>query len=430
MSKPVAAPENVVPAVEKKNALARVFHAFSYRDFRLLWFGAFTSSSGTWLQEAALTWILYSITHKARYTGFLAFLSAAPIILFTLIGGVFADRIDRRRILLASQWTQLCCAHLLALLAYLRAPDMILVWSALALSFLTGCAQAFGGPAYQALVPMLVEKKDLQNAISLNSIQFHLARVVGPTIGSIPFVIFHEQILAAAVSFGVNGISFLAVIIALMSLNIRRVPREAVAASGLRSEMGAGLSFVWRNEALRSLTFLSFVSTFLGMQLVAFFAVFAADIFHTGAKGNSTLIAVSGAGAVAGALIVASLGNVRRKGRYAMIFQICFGVTIIGFCLNPYAHLAYPIIFAGSIFMMCVFAMIASLVQLAVREEMRGRVMSIYMLAFRGGAPIGALITGFLAERVPLTRVLMVEGALLSLIALAFLLSPSKVNER
>ena len=198
----------------------------------------------------------------------------------------------------------------------------------------------------------------------------------------------------------------------------------------MRSEMREGLSFVWRNEALRSLTFLSFASTFFGMQLTIFFAVFAADVFHTGAKGNSTLIAVSGAGAVAGALIVASLSNVTRKGRYAMIFQICFGVTIIGFCLNPYAWLAYPIIFVGSIFMMCVFAMIASLVQLTVKEEMRGRVMSIYMLAFRGGAPTGALVTGFLAERIPLTRVLMVEGAMLSLIALTFLLSPSKVKDR
>ena len=429
MSKPVAAPETIVPVEEKQNALARVFHAFTYRDFRLLWFGAFTSSSGTWLQEAALTWILYSLTHKARYPGYLAFLSAAPIILFTLIGGVIADRIDRRRILLASQWTQLCCALTLAALAFLQAPDMVLVWSALALSFVTGCAQAFGGPAYQALIPMLVEKKDLQNAISLNSIQFHLARVVGPTIGSIPFAIFHEQVfLAAAISFSVNGISFLAVIAALMSLSLRFIPRGGGGA-GLRHEMGEGLSFVWHNEALRSLTFLSFTSTFLGMQVTTFFAVFAADIFRTGANGNSTLIAVSGAGAVVGALIVASLGNVTHKGRNAMIFQICFGVTIIGFCLNPYPWLAYPIIFVASIFMMCVFAMIASLVQLTVQEEMRGRVMSIYMLAFRGGAPMGALITGFLAERIPLTRVLMVEGALLSLIALTFLLSPSKVKE-
>src|SRR5215813_6504522 len=177
MTKPVAAPETIVPVEEKQNALARVYPAF------------------------------------------LAFLSAAPIILFTLIGGVIADRIDRRRILLASQWTQLCCAMSLATLAFMRAQDMVLVWSALSLSFLTGCAQAFGGPAYQALIPTLVEKKDLPNAIALNSIQFHLARVIGPTISSIPFAVIGEQLLAASISFGINGLSFLAVIFSLMTLH-------------------------------------------------------------------------------------------------------------------------------------------------------------------------------------------------------------------
>lgn len=427
-SKPVAAPETTVETAPKQSTLARVFHAFSYRDFRLLWFGAFTSSSGTWLQEAALTWILYTLTRKASYLGYLAFLSTAPIILFTLIGGVMADRIDRRRILIASQWTQLVSALTLAALAFLRVPNLMLVWSALALSFLTGCAQAFGGPAYQALIPTLVEKKDLPNAIALNSIQFHLARIVGPTIASIPFVIFSEQIFAAAVSFGVNGLSFIAVIIALLMLNVRYIPSGGN--GGMRSEMREGLSFVWHQPALRSLTFLSFASTFLGMQMTTFFAVYAKDIFRTDARGNSLLIAISGAGAVTGALIVAALGNIEHKGRNAMIMQICFGLTIVLFSLNSHVWLAFPIIFTASICMMCVFSLIASLVQLIVEDKMRGRVMSIYMLAFRGGAPLGALITGFLAERYPLQRVLLVEGALLSLIALAFLLSPSRVKER
>ncbi len=429
--KPATAPE-IIPAdiaaeEPKRSHLARIFHAFTYRDFRLLWFGAFTSSAGTWLQEAALGWILYSLTHKTRYTGFLGFFSTAPVLFFTLIGGVIADRIDRRRILLASQWTQLLCAMALAGLAFFKAPTMTLVWSALALSFLTGCAQAFGGPAYQALIPMLVEKKDLPNAIALNSIQFHLARVVGPTISSIPFAVIGEQLLAAAISFSINSLSFLAVIVALISLNVRYIPSAAV--GNMRSQMAAGLRFVWQKEALRSLTFLSMASTFLGMQVTTFFAVFAADIFKTGATGNAKLISISGAGAVTGALIVAALGNVKNKGRLALIMQIAFGLTIIAFTLSPTVGMAYPIIFIASIFMMFVFSMIASLVQLIVTDEMRGRVMSIYMLSFRGGAPLGALITGFLAERFPLTRILMIEGAMLSIIALAFLLSPSSVKE-
>src|SRR5262249_18473566 len=147
----------------------------------------------------------------------------APILAFTLIGGVLADRIDRRRILIASQWAQLTFALTLATLAFFNVRSMILVWSALVLSFMTGCAQAFGGPAYQSLVPMLVDKKDLQNAIALNSIQFQLARVVGASVGSFPFTIFADQMMAAAVSFGLNGVSFIAVIFALMSLSVRHI---------------------------------------------------------------------------------------------------------------------------------------------------------------------------------------------------------------
>ncbi len=428
MSTPATATKPaVVESEQKKNPVARVFHAFTYRDFRLLWFGAFTSSAGTWLQEAALTWILYYLTKDILYLAILPVFSTAPVIFFTLLGGVIADRLDRRRILLASQWTQLACALTLSLLAFLQAPTLAIVWSALALSFVTGCAQAFGGPAYQALIPTLVEKKDLPNAIALNSIQFHLARVVGPTVGNIPFTVISEQLLAAAISFGINSISFLAVIIALMSLRVGYIPPGKGA--GMRSEMTQGLKFVWHQEALRSLTFLSMASTFFGMQVTTFFAFFAGDVFKTGASGNATLISVSGAGAVTGALIVAGLGNVHNKGRMALIMQIAFGVTIVAFTLSNSIWLAYPIIFIASVFMMFVFSMIASLVQLIVTDEMRGRVMSIYMLSFRGGAPLGAVATKFLAEYFPLTRVLMIEGALLSLIALAFLLSPSKVKE-
>ncbi|MFN0110706.1 MAG: MFS transporter [Blastocatellia bacterium] len=412
---------------EKKSTLARVFHAFSYHDFRLMWFGAFTSSAGTHLQEAALSWIIYQLTHKPRYTGYLAFAATAPILLFSLVGGVLADRIDRRRILLASQWTQMFCALALAVLTFLHTPSLVLVWSAIALSFIAGCAQAFGGPAYQALVPTLVEKKDLPNAIALNSIQFHLARVVGPTVSSIPFAMLSSQLLAASISFGFNSLSFLAVIFSLMTLRAGYIPSSK--GDGMRVEMLQGLKFVWQQEALRSLTVLSFAATALGMQAMAFFAVLATDVFRTGATGNAKLMAISGAGSVCGALIVAGLSNVKNRGRKALLMQIAFGITIIGFTFATSVWVAYPLIFIASMFMMFVFSMIASLVQLIVTDEMRGRVMSIYMLSFRGGAPLGALATGFLAEHYPLTKVLMVEGALLSIIALAFLLSPSKVKE-
>ncbi len=428
MSTPATATKTaIVEPEQKQTTLARVFRAFSYRQFRLMWFGAFTSSAGTHLQEAALTWIIYQLTNKPSYTGILSFAATAPILIFTLFAGVLADRIDRRRILLASQWTQLACALTLALLTYLKTPPMTLVWSAIALAFIAGCAQAFGGPAYQALVPTLVEKKDLPNAIALNSIQFHLARVIGPAISTIPFLLLSDQLLAASVGFGFNGLSFLAVIFSLMTLKVAYIPQGK--GDGMRIEMLEGLKFVWHQEALRSLTVLSFGATALGMQAMVFSAILARDVFHAGQGGNAQLIAISGTGSVLGALIVAGLSNVKRRGRLALYMQIAFGATILTFTLAKSAWIAYSLIFLASIFMMFVFSMIASLVQLIVSDEMRGRVMSIYMLSFRGGAPLGALATGFLADHYPLPKILMVEGALLSLLALGFLLSPSKVKE-
>ena len=241
MSEIVATPETAATAPRGK--LETLFAAFTYRDFRLLWFGSFTSSAGTWLQEAALSWILISLTDKTLYLGLNSFLGTAPILFLTLIGGVLADRIDRKRILMASQWTQLACALALAVLAFAKVPPMVLVWSALMLSVVVGCAQAFGGPAYQSLVPMLVDKKDLPNAISLNSIQFHLARFVGPLIGTLPFLWFSDQFVAVGASFAFNSLSFLAVIVALYALNVKHLP--PVPTSNMQSAMREGLSFVW-----------------------------------------------------------------------------------------------------------------------------------------------------------------------------------------
>lgn len=427
MTKPVSASEAAPVAEPQPTGLRKVFVAFTYRDFRLLWFGAFTSSAGTWLQEAALSWVLLELTNKTRYLGLNGFLSTAPILLFTLIGGVIADRTDRRRILLTSQWVQLSCAFALAALAFFRVPTMVLVWSALSLSFLAGCAQAFGGPAYQSLIPMLVEKKDLPNAISLNSIQFQLARVVGPMVGALPFVWIADDLLAGAVSFGLNGFSFLAVIASLLMLNVHHIPRPKT--GNMRSEMREGLLFVWHQEGLRSLTLLAFSCTFFGMQMTSFFAVFAKDIFRTGPDGNAVMISISGAGAVLGALVMAALGNRPNKGRQALVMQMGFGLTIIIFSLARTVWLAYPAIFLCGVFMMCVFASIASLVQLIVSDEMRGRVMSIYMVAFRGGMPLGALLTGFLAETVYLPHIMLVQGVLVFILAAAYMLSNSEVKE-
>src|SRR5687767_7515483 len=195
----------------------RMAAALTYRDFRVLWFGAFTSTVGTWMQKVAQSWLILELTKSPFYLGLDDFLGQLPILLLTLLGGVIADRHDRRRLLLSSQYVQMATALTLAALVYFGA---VQIWHILALSFIAGLAQAFGGPAYQSLVPTLVEKKDLPNAVALNSIQFNLARVFGPLFAGATLAAF-----GTALCFILNGVSFLVVIVALMSLTITHIPQ-------------------------------------------------------------------------------------------------------------------------------------------------------------------------------------------------------------
>ncbi|MGA9551912.1 MAG: MFS transporter, partial [Candidatus Sulfotelmatobacter sp.] len=198
--------------------IRRVFKAFQYRDFRLMWIGACTSSIGTWMQIVAQGWLIYRLSHSAFLLALDQFLGGIPIFLFSLIGGVVADRVERRRILLGSQYVQMASAGLLTILV---ATDMVHVWHILCLSFVSGFAQAFGGPAYQALIPTLVEKDDMPNAIALNSIQFNVAVMVGPALAGQALAKLGEKWC-----FGLNALSFLAPIISLSIISARFLPAK------------------------------------------------------------------------------------------------------------------------------------------------------------------------------------------------------------
>src|SRR4051794_26951701 len=210
-------------------SLHRILAAFTYRDFRVQWFGACTSSIGTWVQITAQNWLVLSLTGSAFFLGLDAFLQQLPIMLFTLIGGVLADRRDRRRTLLASQYVQMSTAAGLGVLIYF---DVVRIWHILLLSFTTGLAQSFGGPAYQSLIPSLVDKKDLPNAVALNSIQFNVARVLGPLLFGWTLWIAGKGGLndqkSMALCFIVNSLSFLIVIYALLSLRVKHIPPAQV----------------------------------------------------------------------------------------------------------------------------------------------------------------------------------------------------------
>jgi MFS family permease len=395
-----------------RQRLTRTFKAFTYPDYRLLWGGAFTSAVGTWMQEVAQNWLILTISGSAFLLGLDAFLGDAPFLLFSLFGGVFADRFDRRRILLASQVVQMTSAFLLAGLILAHA---LQVWVILTLSFVVGLAQSFGGPAYQALVPTLVDKEDVPNAIALNSIQFNLARVIGPVLAGIAF-----YRLGAAACFGLNGLSFIAVIFALLALKrggrASGAPREPVLAS-----LKAGLAAVAQAKALRGLVVLAFTSSFCALPLVTFLPVFAKDVFHRDAKGYSALLAAFGIGAVLGAVGVAGTGHVKRKGVVAIAMQMIYGVLTIAFALSRSPLASYALLFGAGAALMIVFAMFMTLVQTNVEESLRGRVVSVYTLAFRGAMPLGNLAAGFAASFFHAPKVLVADGLVLTAVG-AFVL--------
>lgn len=395
----------------------RIFKAFLYRDFRLVWIGACTSSVGTWMQIVAQGWLIYRLSHSARLLALDQFLGGIPIFLFSLVGGVFADRVERRKLLLGSQYVQLASAATLTILVI---SGLVHVWQILCLSFVSGFAQAFGGPAYQALIPNLVDREDMPNAIALNSIQFNLAVTIGPALAG--------QVLAKygeAWCFGLNAISFLAPIIALSVITTRFLPQKTTD-SMLRS-LKEGIAFVRRQDAMEALIVLAFLMTFLSMPLRTYFPVYVKDIFRRGPETYGNLLTVMGVGSILGSLTIAGIGNIKHKGRLALIMLICLGTAIAGFALSRVLPFSLAMLAVVGFAMMGVFATVSSLVQLIVTEEMRGRVMSVYNCAFRGGMPMGNLASGWLISMFTVPIVLAVNGVFLVMLALYFMLVKRRV---
>jgi predicted MFS family arabinose efflux permease len=249
-----------------------------------------------------------------------------------------------------------------------------------------------------------------------------LARVVGPLAAGVAFAG-----LGAAACFVLNGFSFAAVIIALYCLRTTFIPQTNT--QKILAGLQRGLSYVRHQPALVALSFLAFCSTFLGIPLVTLLPVFARDIFHLEAKGYSTFMAVLGCGAVIGALLVAAMGNMHQKGKVALLMQLVFGGLLVAFALSRNLGVTQAILFLGGVALVAAFAMLTSLVQLQAPEEMRGRIMSIYMIAFRGGMPLGSLVAGFFANQFSPSPVLVCNGLLLSLVGVAFLILSSPVKE-
>ncbi len=399
--------------------LNRALAAFAYRDFRVLWVGAFASTIGTWMQKVAQSWLVFDLTRSTFYLGLDDFLGQLPILLFTIIGGVIADRHERRRLLIGSQCVQMATAFTLAALVF---SGVVHVWHVLLLSFATGLAQAFGGPAYQALIPLLVRKTDLPNAIAFNSIQFNLARAIGPLLAGATLAA-----LGMAACFGINGLSYLLVIGALLSLSVKQLkPAER---KPIVHELRGGLSYMRGERAMIALAIAAFLTTFLSGPLVTFLPAFASEVFGGDIAQYSRMMAFSGTGSVAGALVVAWLGRFRHMGVTLLAVEVLFGTLMVAFANSRLLWLSHALLFCCGMSLMIVTSMMFSLVQLVVPDHLRGRVVSIYMVAFRGGMPLGSLAAGYAATLTSAPTMLTINGVLVAGVAVYFLVRSHGVRE-
>jgi MFS family permease len=391
-----AVPESAAAAAQTATAefgavrdMPRILDALRYRDFRQVWAGNFLSNVGTWMQNVAQGWLVLQLTGSAFWVGLVSFAAAAPMLVFTLVGGVVADRVDRRKMLMVAQYAMMGSALALAVLTYTHRVHVVHV---VALAFVTGLAASMAAPAQQALVPMLVPRESLTNAIGLNSAQFNLSRVLGPTIGG-----FFMAWFGPAGNFALNSLSFLALVIALAQL---RPLNEAVVdeRSTLWEKLTAGFLYVWRHATMRQLVLLVCVTALLGIPYFSFMPVFAQDVLHVGERGLGILMAFSGLGSFFAALTIAYMGNPRRRGALILLSGMVFFAAVIAFSFSRVFALSGALMVVAGYAMIFMVALINTRLQHTAKEEMRGRTMSIYAGAYLGLPPLGSLAAGIMSN--------------------------------
>ena len=368
---------------------AGMFRALAHRNYRLFWTGAFLSNVGTWMQTVAQSLLVFKLTRSGTWLGADSFMATVPGLLLTLVGGVIADTVDRKRLLIFTQ----ACAGLSALvLSALVFAGVVKVWMILALSFATGCCWAISGPSYQAITVELVEREDLANAIALNSSQFQLARVIGPTLAGVTM-----QLLGLAGCFLANGLSYAAIVAALSQV---RLPKRDGAGRerAIWRDLLEGFHYVRGRPRVGVVLLCSTVVSLFGTPYLVLMPMFAHNVYGWGGAGLSLLMGTAGAGALAGAVFLAYLGDFRRKGLLLLGTLFSGGACITAFASVARPAAALPILFGAGFSMVCFFAVGNTLLQQLVTDQMRGRVMSMWLLSFIGTMPLGSLVSGRAAD--------------------------------
>jgi MFS family permease len=384
-------------------------------NFRLYWTGALLSNIGTWMQTLAQNWLVYQLTGSAFLLGAVNFVQGVPALFLSLLGGVLADRIERRRLMLTTQVAQLLLAFLLA---GLTLTGVVRVEQIMVIAFLSGLVNAINTPVRQGIISDLVPRNDLQNAIAVSSAQYQTSQLLGPAIAGVVVAG-----VGAGWAFLLNGLSFVAVIISLLLL--RLPPWKAPAnRPPLWHSAREGLAYVFRHEVLATLVLIAAVPAFFGRPLqLALLPIFAESVLHVGAPGLGALMSASGAGALSGALVVASLSGLRRRGLLQLGAGIAYGLALVLFAASQRLELSLVLLFAGSACSMVFSSLNQTFLQSLAPDAMRGRVLSVLTLTTFGMMPLGSMLAGAAAQRWGAPITVAAGGGICALFALGVLLT-------
>jgi MFS family permease len=364
------------------------FRALRHRNYRLYWFGQLISLIGTWMQNVAQPWLVYRLTGSPLALGLVSFSQTVPVLGLALFGGVVADRVNKHRLIIITQTVDMVLAAILALLTF---TGLVQVWHVALIAFCLGCSDAFDMPSRQVFVAETVGKDDLMNAIALNSTMFNLARIVGPAVAGVLVATLGE-----AGAFTLNSISYLAVIGMLLAMQI--APFQARLQNGsVWNNLKEGLRYIRQDRRVMVLLSLIMVPAIFGMAYSTLMPVFAAEVLHMDASGQGLMLSAAAVGSLISALTIASLHNFTHKGWLVTGGGLVFasGLILFSFSRNLLASMLVLPFVGGALLMQS--SSIQTILQTSVPDQLRGRVMSVYMMMFRGMQPLSGLFAGTLA---------------------------------
>lgn len=390
---------------------SRTLRALRHRNFQLFFTGQLISLIGTWMQSVAQSWLVYRLTGSSALLGLVAFAGQIPVFLLAPIGGYAADRVKRHRMVIATQISSMVLALILAALTL---GGRIQIWQLFLLSTLLGIVNAFDIPARQSFLVEMVGREDLMNAIALNSTMFNGARIIGPAIAGVLVAKIGE-----GWCFFANGISYIAVIVGLLFMQVDRVRRAPAMLSPWQT-IREGFNYVGRTVPIRAIVQLIALVSFAGLPYTVLMPIFADRILHGGAQALGILMGFAGLGALCGALFMASRTALKGFTLWIPCAAAAFSVCLAGFALSTTLWLSCAMLLLAGCAVMIQTSASNTLIQSIVPDHLRGRTMSVYTMMFIGVGPIGAMVSGFAADSFGARGTILIGAAICLLASAAF----------